>query len=226
VIADAAVRVSQAGRATSPPPPPAPPPPPPPSPPPPPPPSPSPPPPPPPPPPTPTCTYRLSQTTRDVGSDPQEFNTGVTAPSECAWTASSDALWITSIDGRTGKGNGSFRVAVAANTDAARTGTVRVQTERLTIHQVAGTPACTYSIKPTWYHAGRGPDDIEINVTAPSGCAWTTENPVTWLTVAEGRTGSGNGRVRLLVEANSGTTRFATLVIAGQPFELRQLGPQ
>jgi Putative binding domain, N-terminal len=214
-IADAAVHVRQAGRAASPPPP-APPPPPP---------APTPPPPAPTPPPTPTCSYRLSDTTRNVGPDAEEFGVGVTTPAGCAWTVSSDATWIRVVDGHVGSGNGSFHLAVAANTGAVRAGTVRVATQTLRIQQAAGA-VCTYAIKPTYYNAGRGPDDIDIAVTADAGCAWTATSPASWVAVVEGQTGSGNGRVRLLVQPNTGAVRFATLTIAGQPFELRQLGPR
>ena len=44
--------------------------------------------------------------------------------------------------------------------------------------------------------------------------------------VAEGTTGSGDGVVRLLVEANGGEARAVTLTIAGRPFALTQQGAQ
>jgi hypothetical protein len=83
---------------------------------------------------------------------------------------------------------------------------------------------CSTSIKPTSYHAGRGPDDIRIAVSAEGGCTWTAASTVSWVTVAEGRTGSGDGTVRLIVEPNSGAERSVTLIIAGHAFELRQSG--
>jgi hypothetical protein len=83
---------------------------------------------------------------------------------------------------------------------------------------------CSTSIKPTWYHAGRGRDDISIAVTAEDGCTWTAASTVSWVTVTEGRTGSGDGTVRLAVEPNSGDDRAVTLNIAGHRFDLRQSG--
>ena len=47
---------------------------------------------------------------------------------------------------------------------------------------------------------------------------------MSWVTVAEGATGTGKGKVRLLVQANDGQARSTVLTIAGQPFELRQNG--
>jgi len=133
-------------------------------------------------------------------------------------------LWIAVIDGRSGSGNGSIRIAVAANTGASRTGSVRVATETLTVQQAGA--ACSYNIKPTYYNAGKGPDNILVNVTTASSCTWTASTNAPWVTIDSGRTGTGSGAVRLLLQPNSGPTRSVTLTIAGQPFDLRQLGPQ
>jgi hypothetical protein len=98
---------------------------------------------------------------------------------------------------------------------------------------IAGNPftltqagACVATIKPQWYEAGRGPDEFPIAVTADATCSWKSASTVSWVTVAEGATGIGNGTVRLVVQPNSGPTRSVTLTIAGQPFELRQFGSQ
>jgi hypothetical protein len=85
------------------------------------------------------------------------------------------------------------------------------------------TPTCAYTIKPTWYDAGRGPDDIRIAVTADPGCMWTATSTVPWVTIAQGASGSGTGTVELLVPANSGPARA---VLAGQPFALSQHGSE
>jgi hypothetical protein len=55
-------------------------------------------------------------------------------------------------------------------------------------------------------------------------CPWTASSSVSWVTVAEGASGAGKGKVRLLVQANDGPARQVVLTIAGQPFELRQDG--
>ena len=101
--------------------------------------------------------------------------------------------------------------------------------ERSTVVTIAGLPfnvhqegSCSYKIKPTNYHAGRGPDDISIQVTTDAGCTWTASSNVSWVTVAEGASGTGSGNVRLLVQANDGAARSTVLTIAGQPFDLRQ----
>jgi Viral BACON domain/Putative binding domain, N-terminal len=167
------------------------------------------------------CTYRVTPETRSVDAGADEFAVTVTTQLACSWTASSEADWITIPGDRTGTGTGSFRAAIAANSGASRAAIIRVNDQTLTVQQAG---ACTYEIKPTFYNSGRGPDNILINVTAPSGCAWTANSPVEWATVVDGRSGSGSGPVRVHVEPNSGSERSVDLTIASQPFHLRQFG--
>jgi hypothetical protein len=165
------------------------------------------------------CSYRVTPDSRNVGPDSSEFSVAVSTQGSCAWTASSDSGWIGISGTRTGTGNGSFVAAIAANTGGPRTGAIRVANETVTVRQEGRS--CSYEIKPTFYNAGRGPDDIRVAVTAPNGCAWTAASPVGWATITEGRNGSGNGSVRIAVEANSGPERSADLTIAGEAFRLK-----
>jgi hypothetical protein len=66
----------------------------------------------------------------------------MTAASDCAWLAVSHVAWITITTGSSGTGNGPVAYAVAANPGAARTGTIRLGGQTLTISQ-EGTSAGT-----------------------------------------------------------------------------------
>jgi len=181
------------------------------------------PPPPGPPSPPPSCSVTISPASITAAASGEPVATTVNAPGRCTWTAKANATWLTVVEGETGSGNGTVRVAVAPNTSAApRTGTVTIDGQTFTVHQERLT--CTFGIKPTYYNAGRGPDDIRVDVTAESLCAWTATSPVSWAVIAEGQKGSGNGSVRVVVRPNSGPSRSTTLTIAGQPFELSQSG--
>jgi hypothetical protein len=63
---------------------------------------------------------------------------------------------------------------------------------------------------------------VRIRVSAERSCSWTVTDVPSWVTVTEGSSGSGDGNVRLRVDANFGPARSATIRIGGQPFELRQ----
>ena len=114
-----------------------------------------------------------------------------------------------------------MRLLVQANSGSDRSTTLTIADQPFALRQEG---SCSYKIKPNNYHSGRGPDDIDIEVTAEPGCTWTASSSVPWVTVAEGATGTGKGKVRLLVQANDGPPRQVVLTIAGQPFELRQDG--
>jgi hypothetical protein len=171
----------------------------------------------------PQCNNRIDPTSRSIDQGDADITVNVTAAQGCTWTAASDVPWISVTDGRSGSGSGAVRLKADANKSGSpRTGTVQIAGQTFTLQQ--GGPSCSYSIKPTWYNAGRGPDDIKIKVMTSDGCAWTTTNTASWVTVADGTSGSGNGTVHLLIAPNSGSDRSTTLTIAGQPFTLSQLG--
>jgi all-beta uncharacterized protein len=170
------------------------------------------------------CTYSIKPGSYSAGGGADNVVVSVTAGDGCAWTAASNASWVSVTEGRTGSGNGTVRLIVEANSGAARTANLTIAGQPFTLEQARGV--CQPTIKPRDYHSGRGPDDIRITVTADPGCTWTATSPVSWVTVVEGRDGSGTGTVRLLVQPNNDEARSTTLTIAGQPFNLLQNGAQ
>jgi hypothetical protein len=167
------------------------------------------------------CRYSIDPSSQNTGPGAADVVVTVNAQPGCTWTAASVVPWITIADGGSGMGNGSVRLTIAPNsTGAPRTGTAMIAGATFTVQQAGLT--CSYAITPTRYTAGRGPDDVHVSVSAQEGCAWITAGDVAWISVAEGRSGSGNGVVRLLVQANSGAARTATYTIAGLAFTLDQ----
>lgn len=87
-----------------------------------------------------SCTYEISPTSRIHGPGTENGTLSVTAPSGCAWTATSGVSWITVTSGGSGTGNGALGYAVAANSGAGRTGTMTVAGLTFAVEQA--TPAC------------------------------------------------------------------------------------
>jgi hypothetical protein len=170
-----------------------------------------------------SCGYSIQPTTASVGREGAEIAVAVTAATNCPWTAASESSWIAVSAGASGSGASTVRLSVAANPGEARSGRAVIAGHTFVVQQ-AGAVQCTSVIKPAHYNSGRGPDDVSVQVTAPQGCAWTTSGEPAWVNVAEGRTGSATGTVRLLLSANNGGPRAATLLIAGQSFALSQEG--
>ena len=71
----------------------------------------------------PPCAPTINSTGQSVGSAATTGSVGVTAGTGCAWTAASNAGWVTLTGATSGTGNGSVPYSIAANTTtSARTG--------------------------------------------------------------------------------------------------------
>ncbi|NOT62018.1 MAG: hypothetical protein HOP19_17530, partial [Acidobacteria bacterium] len=149
----------------------------------------------------------------------------ITANSGCAWTAASNATWITINSGGSGIGIGAVAYTVAANpTTLARTGTLTVAERTVTITQEALT--CTYELMPTSqsFDATGGTGNVEMKTNAAT-CSWAATSNADWLTITSGGSGSGNGTIRYSVSANnSPNSRRATITGGGQIFSVTQAG--
>jgi hypothetical protein len=176
-----------------------------------------------PPPPPPTCTYALSASSASFAAAGGSGSVGVTAPAGCAWTATSNAGWITV----TGTSATTASFTVAANTaTSARTGTVTVAGQAFTITQAAAAtppppppPTCTYALSASSASFAAAGGSGSVDVTAPTGCAWTATSNAAWITV----TSTGATTVSFTVAANTATSaRTGTVTIAGQTFTVTQ----
>ena len=142
----------------------------------------------------------------------------------CAWTAASNAPWITITAGASGSGNGTVAYTVAANASTTgRTGTMTIAGQTMTVTQ-AGAP-CNYAISPTVASLGPNCLDQYGRGHSSAGCAWTASESASWITITSGASGIGNGTVTYSVTANPTiTARSAVMTIAGQSFDVTQAG--
>jgi len=176
------------------------------------------------PPPAPSCTYAVNPSSLSIGAGGGSTSVSVTTTAVCAWTAVSNASWITVTSGAAGTGNGSVGVTVAANGGtAARSGTLAIGGQTVTVSQPAPAPApCTYAINPTSAAIGALGGTGTITITAPPGCAWNATNNASWISFSTSTSGTGNGTVGFLVLPNLGAARSDTITIAGQTFTVNQ----
>ena len=85
-----------------------------------------------------SCSFSLSPTSATLPAAGGGTQASVTTSSSCSWTARSNASWITL--GTTGRtGSGTVIATVAANTSAARTGTLTIAGRTFTVNQQGGT---------------------------------------------------------------------------------------
>ncbi len=85
-----------------------------------------------------TCVYSISPSSLNIGAAGGTGNTiAVTTQVGCAYTAVSNNAFITITGGSSGNGNGTVIFAVAANSGAARSGTITVAGRTFTVNQTA-----------------------------------------------------------------------------------------
>jgi hypothetical protein len=165
------------------------------------------------------CSFSLSSDRQSVPAAGGGGSVNVTAGGGCGWTAVSNAPWLSITSGADGTGNGTVGFSAAANTGAARTGTLTIANRTFTVEQAE---ACTYSINPTQHGLPGSGGTVDVTVTATGGCSWTATSNVPWISVTSGGSGTGNGTVRLTVEPNGGGARNGTVTIAGRTFTIEQ----
>jgi hypothetical protein len=115
--------------------------------------------------PTPTCTYALSSTTLSVAGTGGTASLGVTTGTGCAWSASSSASFVTITSTTNQSGNGTVNITVPENTGDARTGTLTIAGQTVTVSQAAGDP-----LYGNW----------SGTIVKGTGCPATLPSSVTW----------------------------------------------
>jgi uncharacterized repeat protein (TIGR01451 family) len=168
----------------------------------------------------------LSPPSATFGNGGGNATVNVISSTNCSWTATSNAPWITIVFS-SGCCNGGVNYNVEANVGPARTGTMTVAGQTFTVFQDSG---CTYGAGPTNqnFTADGGPGSV--TVTASDGaCPWTAASNDNWINITSGSNGSGNGTVNFSVTANTlpnGSTspRTGSLTVAGQIITINQSG--
>jgi hypothetical protein len=110
--------------------------------------------------------------------------------------------------------------AVAANTSSARTGTITIAGQTVTVSQAAG---CAFTATPTLFEVNdKAKTGLTVLVVAGLGCTWTAASHSSWITVTSGAAGTGSGTVVFSVARNTGGNRTGTLTVAGITVTVRQ----
>jgi hypothetical protein len=118
------------------------------------------------------CTYALTSAGRTVTSAGGTFNDAYTTQAGCAapTLTSNTTAFITAGSATTpdASGNGTFSYTVAANTGAARAGTLTVADQTFTVQQAVFSPG-TLQLNSSAYSVSEGAGSVSINVTRTGG---------------------------------------------------------
>jgi len=180
-----------------------------------------------------SCVYAVNPLTVSAPTAPATAAGGigsitVSTIAGCAWTAASNSSFLTINAGSSsGTGNGTVSYTVAANTtSSARTGTMTIAGQTVTVNQAAGT-ACAYALNPTSGGVPNAGGSGSFTVSTTSGCAWTATPNASWISITSGPGGTGNGTVSYTAAANTtSSSRTGTITVGStgstQTFTLNQ----
>lgn len=168
------------------------------------------------------CAVTLAVPASPVGSGGDTATVGVTTQPECAWSASSDAAWITGLTPSSGQGSAQLQIQIAANPDGtARQGDIVVNGQRARIRQ--DPAACRFELSTTEQTVPATGGIGRITFTAAAGCAWSAQADAAWVVLTGGTTGTGAGSVAFAIASNAGpTTRSASIIVAGETVKVTQ----
>lgn len=114
----------------------------------------------------PACTVSVSPISLGVVASGGTLNITVTAASSCRWSAASDSTFVTIASGASGTGNATVILNVAANAGTARTGTVTIGGQTVTVNQGANPALPVIFVLGT--NATRGWSSINVSVDGVS----------------------------------------------------------
>ena len=154
--------------------------------------------------PTPTCTYNISSTSLSLAGAGGTAFLSVTAGAGCAWTAASNSAFVTLTSAASQSGNGTVNVTVAENSGDARTGTLTVAGQTVTISQASGD-----ALYGNW--AG--------TIVKGAGCPATLPASVTWSGTVRRTSGASNEFV-ISIPSVGVVNQVIPLIVNGNSLQL------
>jgi uncharacterized protein (TIGR03437 family) len=166
------------------------------------------------------CTYALGAGSQSFTVAGGAGSVGVTAQGWCSWTASSAVSWVTVTGGASSTGNGTATYQVAANAGVARSGNLNIAGLPYVVQQ-SGV-SCSATVSPTVFSPAAAGGILSVTIQTGSSCPWSVTGLPNWITVSGAASGPGPASVTLIVAANPGAVRAATVSIAGASLQVNQ----
>jgi hypothetical protein len=175
------------------------------------------------------CTYTISPSSADYTKDGGSGTFTVAAAEGCAWTATSNASWLT-LGTRSGTGNGAVSYSVARHTETeARNGTIALADRTFTVRQSGDAGICQYAVSPVDFNPCMAASTVMTAISTSASCPWTATVNVPWLRLSTGA-GSGGSSVSISFSENYDAPRQGIVMIrwptptAGQNVRVSQAG--
>ena len=167
------------------------------------------------------CSYSLQSGSGSVPPSGATGSVGVIAPSDCSWSASSTAPWLSITSSGTAGSSDVQYVAQPNTSSTPRSGSLSVAGLTYTVNQASA--GCIYSLDSmSTTVAAIGVTSTLGFSTGSSGCSPAAVSFSSWISVSTVFSGS-SGTVNYKVLANlSGMNRVGTVQIGDQTFTITQ----
>ena len=168
-------------------------------------------------------TFNLDHTTRHL-----EFTITQTQGANCPWIARVNAEWMNFNGGwsqQSGTGTATVQFRAGGNVGPARTGTISVAGQTISVTQAASPPPvpCAYAVSPLTqslpYEGGWA--QVRVDVTQGENCVWSVTFADPWLTLYD-FTHVGPKVLTVIVQPNSFSARKGSLTAAGKTVTIEQ----
>jgi RHS repeat-associated protein len=169
-----------------------------------------------------SCLPTLDQTSVSFSYTGGTGSINVIIPSECSWTAQSNAGWITVTGGLGGNGNGTVSYSVAVNSGAQRSSTITISGQDFTINQGPSPSSCIYRLNKSNDPVPELEGSYAFTLETDAGCPWTASSNAGWLSITSATIGTGPASFSYKVLANSGGQRIGLITVAGQQLTITQ----
>jgi hypothetical protein len=173
-----------------------------------------------------TCTYALRAPSAVISWAGGDESIGVIAPSACAWSAATNATWLTIKSGATGAGSGTVYYTADWNTSGVeRSGTLTI--DGLTFSVTQPVAPCTYTLTPSSSNIGPAGGAGSFTYTSSvTGCAATVTSYAGWAKVTSTTFNGATGTVNFLVDPNiSLYQRTGSIMVGDLAFTVIQAAP-
>ena len=167
------------------------------------------------------CAFSLGSNSQyfSIGQASSSVTVNASSPG-CAWTATSDASWVSITAGSTGNGNGSVGFTVFGNSGPARAATITVAGREFHITQGTGgifvLSAQNIALPP-----GGGTGTFTFTANDP-GCGWDAVTGDPSVTINGSSSGNGNGTIMVSAPLNNTTTRSGLVYVGAQTIIISQ----
>ncbi len=164
----------------------------------------------------PACTYSLSPNVLNVGPT-YAYGIFANVSATCSWTATiPNDTWLYGENASGAAGAGQLALTISQNTGPARSATITIGNQTLTINQADSS--CTYTLSSTSQTFSQLGGSGSFSIATGASCAWSVQTTYSWITIANSsQSGTGPATIQFSVAPNSipANSLYGSIVVAG-----------